>query len=69
MHGDADVGRPKLRVLASPMLPTPDEVAEHNACHLPRRAWRRRCVAGRGNADQHRASEVAGQTPTLHADY
>ncbi|CAK0897778.1 unnamed protein product, partial [Prorocentrum cordatum] len=68
-HGDADVGRPKLRVLASPTMLAPDEVAEHNACHLPRRAWRRHCAAGRGKADQHRASEAAGQTPTLRADY
>ena len=69
MHGDSDVGRPKVRVLASPMTPTPEEVAEHNVCHIPHRAWCRHCVAGRGKADQHRTSEVDGQVPVIHTDY
>ena len=69
MHGDSDVGRPKVLVLASPMMPTPEEVAEHNVCHVPHRAWCRHCVAGRGKADQHRTSEANGQVPTLHTDY
>ena len=69
MHGDSDVGRPKVRVLASPMTPTPEEVAEHNVCHVPHRAWCRHCVAGRGKADQHRTSEANGQVPALHTDY
>ena len=37
MHGDSDGGRPKIRTLKSPMTPTPEEVEEHNTCHLPHR--------------------------------
>eukprot|EP00959_Pyramimonas_sp_CCMP1952_P237398 4961457-Pyramimonas_sp.AAC.1 len=34
MRGDSDVGRPKARALASPVMPAPDEIAEHDLRHL-----------------------------------
>ena len=62
MHdsAEADASGPKVRALPEPMLPTPEEVAEHNLRHLHHRSWCRHCVAGGGTADQHRAR---GRTP------
>ena len=71
MHdsAEADASRPKVRALPEPMLPTPEEVAEHNLCHLPHRTWCRHCVAGRGKADQHRRVEERPRKLMIHADY
>ena len=66
---EEDPGRPGARALPSPMEPTPDEVAEHNICHLPHRSWCRHCIAGRGRANQHRQTTERHRVPSIHADY
>ena len=50
----AQLQNPRIRVLKSPGMPTAKEVEEHEATHLPYKAWCRHCVAGRGKDDYHR---------------
>jgi hypothetical protein len=55
-----------------PALPTPDEVAVHEATHHPYRNWCRHCVAGAGRRDGHAAVSVASRDEgivTISSDY
>ena len=56
--------------LPVPVLPSAEEVDDHNVCHLPHRTWCRHCIAGRGKADRHVSDgQDDHRIPTLHSDY
>ena len=43
----------KAEIMRRPYTPTQAEIEEHNATHLPYRAWCPHCVAGRGISGHH----------------
>jgi hypothetical protein len=60
----------KLKV--RPALPTPQEVAEHEATHTPYRSWCRHCVAGSGRREAHVSVSEASRDEncvTVSCDY
>ncbi len=54
-----------------PTKPTPPEIKEHEATHLPYRSWCRHCVRGRGksHAHQQRDAEKSYEVPHVSFDY
>ena len=61
----------RARVKRGPKEPTPEEVKEHDACHVPFRPWCRYCVAAAATASPHMRdmSREAGAVPEHHVDY
>ena len=59
------------RVAKQPCKPTPEEVAEHMATHLPYRDWCEICVQGRGQEDPHIGKHDDGPpgVPVIGWDY
>ena len=64
---DEDV---EVKVRKELLGPTPKELREHMATHIPFRAWCPHCVAGKGKCQPHfRRSEEEVGTPTIAFDY
>ena len=59
------------RVKRTPKQPTPEEIREHKATHLPFRDWCPHCCFGRGVSDHHcaREEEEKPTIPTISIDY
>ena len=57
--GDDEVGEAageesrKVKKMMDPLLPSEDEVREHQLTHLPFRNWCHHCVRGRGKEMNH----------------
>ena len=67
---NAELQSPGIKVLKSPGTPTAKEIEEHEATHLPYRAWCRHCVAGYGKDDYHRKVDSSGNSvPVVACDY
>ena len=45
------------KILKTPVQPTPKEIAEHEATHLPYRPWCKYCVQGKAMNRKHNASK------------
>ena len=60
-----------IRARPLPIGPSREERQNHEAVgHVPYRAWRRACVAGRGRSDAHRPTKETEQAvPTIGLDY
>ena len=60
----------KPKKVQDPMMPSPDEVEEHNLTHIPFRSWCKHCIRGRGESVAHsRAQRDPSGVPELHMDY
>ena len=59
------------QVPRAPKAPTPDEVRQHEATHIPYRSWCAACVRGKGRKTGHRkkALEADGDVPVVAMDY
>ena len=57
--------------IASPQLPSAEEIAAHSLTHIPYRAWCKVCVATKGRDNHHSRVEdrVDNLTPVIQADY
>ena len=66
---DGEAGARTTRKMVDPVLPSPDEVLEHNKTHLPFRNWCRHCARGRGVEMAHRTSKEESGLPELHLDF
>ena len=52
--------------LKSPVLPSKEEVEEHNRTHLPYRSWCAHCVRGWGESRSHRTLKAAAERTLPH---
>ena len=52
-EGEPEEGS-KPRIIASPTRPSPKEVEEHMATHIPFRNWCAHCIAGKSKSNPHR---------------
>ena len=67
---EEDVGMRVPVKMKDPIMPSEDEIEEHNLTHLPYRSWCVHCVRGRGEATPHRMMERdEDAVPELHLDY
>ena len=67
-QGERFDGRTKVR----PILPSANEIAEHEVTHYPYRDWCRDCVASAGRRDGHKRVSDADRDAgiaTIAADY
>ena len=61
---------PEVRVMPAPFVPSPEQVAKHNASmHLPYRSWCPICVWGRGKEKAHETHENVGNILIFECDY
>ena len=49
-------GAQGAKILKTPIQPTPKEIAEHEATHLPYQPWCKYCVQGKATNRKHNAS-------------
>ena len=64
-----EAGARKTKRLKDPMLPTTEELHEHERTHLPYRDWCPYCVRGRGKEMAKRKTEEEEGIPEIHIDY
>ena len=67
---DQEGRKPKL--MRSPVLPSKQEVEEHNVTHIPYRDWCEHCVKARANNDGHAKGGAApseDEAPMVGMDY
>ena len=64
---NAELQPPGIKVLKSSGTPTAREIEEHEATHLPYRAWCRHCVAGYGKDEYHRKVDSSGNSVPMVA--
>eukprot|EP00972_Heterocapsa_arctica_P080442 11854515-Heterocapsa_arctica.AAC.1 len=70
--GDEEEEGRRPRMMPNPRAPTRAEIDEHQATHLPYRAWCPHCVTGGGRDHAHflkSAAEVEANGPLIVADY
>ncbi len=70
--GDEEEEGRRPTMMCNPRAPTRAEVDEHQATHLPYRAWCPHCVAGGGRDRAHflkSAADVKANGPLIVADY
>ena len=67
---DGGAEQEKARLPHKVVTPTQKEIDEHEASsHATYRSWCQDCVAGKGQANPHLASEEDPETPEAHFDY
>ena len=59
------------RTAFDPLLPSAEEVAEHNVTHVPYRRWCKICNEARGREDPHSRDQegIKDGLPEIGADY
>ena len=66
--GETEAGRIATERMLDPILPSREEVEEHEKTHLPYRNWCRRCVRGKGTEVSCRRQDEP-DVPEFHMDY
>ena len=56
----------KVKLAASPYVPTAKEVDEHNVTHLPFRSWCHQCVKGKARNKSHFKNKEAKDYKVRH---
>eukprot|EP00971_Amphidinium_carterae_P147755 2928613-Amphidinium_carterae.1 len=54
----------KLPTYKTPVLPTQQEIDEHNITHLPYRDWCKHCVQGKSESQHHQRGGLTKQSIT-----
>ena len=63
-------GKRRVRKFGNPLLPSEEEVREHETSHLPYRSWCPHCIKGRGKEMGHmKQVKVDSGVPEYHVDY
>jgi hypothetical protein len=69
-EAECEAGIRKTRKIGDPVLPSPEEVAEHDKTHLPHRSWCRHCLRGRAvEMPHHQAVNDERGLPEVHLDF
>ena len=64
-----ETGMRKTRRTRDPLLPTKDELHEHEKTHLPYKDWCPHCVRGRGREMAKKRTQEEDGMPEIHIDY
>ena len=66
---DVEQGIRFTKNVKDPLMPSKQEVDEHQLTHLPYRNWCRHCVRGRGKQTPHQASKGSTGLPEISFDF